>query len=220
MPNEPSFTGDRRVSQADSPTLAEGFQDKLLGLFAEATALVQQLHKTAATAQRLQDCPAAASSLLRILDEQGPQAVPGLARARGLSRQNIQIMVNRLRAQGLVTLTPNPAHKRSALVHLTARAHALLASTSQQERQTSAALLPYIPEARLVPAATLLCRIRQLLGGVALPTAPPRRELPATPKTKVPPKRPGRKEAAPAALEAPPPEPGEPEESEFPVNLL
>jgi DNA-binding MarR family transcriptional regulator len=196
------------------------FQHELQTLFDEAAALAHQLRKTAAATLRQDDCPAGALSLLQSLDQQGPQTVPAIARARALSRQNVQVLVNRLHARSLVTLTPNPAHKRSALVQLTSRGHALFAAASRQEMQTWQALLPHIPEAQLLPASTLLRQLRRLLGGAQPPAAPLPPEPPASPMTTASPKRPRRKRPATAIAEPPPPSFGEPEEGEFPVNLL
>jgi DNA-binding MarR family transcriptional regulator len=196
------------------------FQHKLHTLFTEVTALAHQLRKTAAKTHRADDCPPGSLSLLRIIDQHGPQPVPAIARARALSRQNIQVLVNRLRTHGLVTLAANPAHKRSSLVHLTGTGRALLTAASRQEIQSTEALLPYIPETRLLPAATLLSQLRQLLGGPQLLEQPLPRESPAQSPTTFPRKRLRRKRPAPATAETPPPEPSEPEEAEFPVNLL
>jgi len=220
MPKTTSPEPARQPLTLEPTTPAEGSQHKLQALFAEATALAHQLRKTAAMSHRPDDCPAGALSLLRILDHPEPQTVPTIARARALSRQNIQVLVNCLQARGLVTLTPNPAHKRSALVHLTDRARALLATVSRQEAQSWEVLLPYISETRLLPAATLLRQLRQLLGGPQLPEAPLPRELAASPLTTLPRRRARRKRATPAITKTPPPEPSEPDESEFPINLL
>jgi DNA-binding MarR family transcriptional regulator len=215
-------TTAQQLSGASPGIVCEGTQHKLQVLFAEVTALAHQLNKTSAkTRRRFDDCRAGALSLLRILDQQGGQTVPAIARARGVSRQNVQVLVNRLRGRNLVTLTQNPAHKRSALVHLTDSARALLTTASQQEMESREALLPYISEVRLVPATTLVRQLRQLLGGAQLPEQPWPRQISA-PAAGAPPRRnPRRKRAAPAATEMlPPPEAGEPDEGEFPVNLL
>jgi DNA-binding MarR family transcriptional regulator len=58
--------------------------------------------------------------ILRGLNKSGEQTVPQMARARSVSRQHIQALVNRLVEEGLVELVPNPAHKRSPLARLTA----------------------------------------------------------------------------------------------------
>jgi DNA-binding MarR family transcriptional regulator len=57
--------------------------------------------------------------LLRSLNENGPQTVPELARARPVARQHIQRMANEMAAQGLVEFAANPAHKRSRLLAIT-----------------------------------------------------------------------------------------------------
>lgn len=57
--------------------------------------------------------------ILRGLDKLGAQTVPQMARARSVSRQHIQALVNQLVEEGLVELITNPAHKRSPLARLT-----------------------------------------------------------------------------------------------------
>ncbi len=58
--------------------------------------------------------------ILRSLNKSGEQTVPQMARARSVSRQHIQALVNQLVEEKLVELVPNPAHKRSPLARLTA----------------------------------------------------------------------------------------------------
>ncbi len=57
--------------------------------------------------------------ILRTLKKEGAQTVPHLARSKSVSRQHIQVLVNRLIEEGFVALRPNPAHKRSPLLCLT-----------------------------------------------------------------------------------------------------
>jgi DNA-binding MarR family transcriptional regulator len=49
----------------------------------------------------------------------GQLTVPQIARRLGVSRQNVQRVVNDLVAEGLATYQPNPDHKASPLVTLT-----------------------------------------------------------------------------------------------------
>lgn len=58
-------------------------------------------------------------SVLEHLAREGPATVPGIARARYVTRQHIQVLVNGLLNLKLVELQDNPAHRRSALVGLT-----------------------------------------------------------------------------------------------------
>lgn len=50
-----------------------------------------------------------------------PQPVAWLARDLGANRQNVQRIINDLRNDGLVSLEPNPHHKRAQLVVLTSQ---------------------------------------------------------------------------------------------------
>jgi len=50
---------------------------------------------------------------------QRPLTVPQIARRMGLTRQSVHATVNRLVADGLLTLAPNADHQRSPLVSLT-----------------------------------------------------------------------------------------------------
>ena len=58
-------------------------------------------------------------AVMESLAEGGAQTVPGIARAKSVSRQHIQVIVDALAAAGHVGLRDNPAHKRSPLVELT-----------------------------------------------------------------------------------------------------
>lgn len=58
-------------------------------------------------------------AVLEHLTWEGPQTVPAIARARYVSRQHIQVLVNGLMERDLVVLQDNPAHRRSPLVRLT-----------------------------------------------------------------------------------------------------
>jgi DNA-binding MarR family transcriptional regulator len=64
--------------------------------------------------------------ILRGLARYGPQTVPALARARFVTRQHVQEVVDALVADELVELVPNPAHARSRLVRPTPRGEAFV----------------------------------------------------------------------------------------------
>jgi DNA-binding MarR family transcriptional regulator len=79
-------------------------------------------------------------SVLKSLAESGPQTVPQLARARALSRQHLQMLVNDLGSDRLVRLIPNPRHKRSALVTLTRKGRLAVTRMHRDERDVAAML--------------------------------------------------------------------------------
>ena len=60
-------------------------------------------------------------TVLIALARSGPQTVARLARARAQSRQRLQPLVNALIDEGLLRYQPNPAHRQSHLVVVTAR---------------------------------------------------------------------------------------------------
>ncbi|KEI44845.1 MarR family winged helix-turn-helix transcriptional regulator [Saccharopolyspora rectivirgula] len=80
--------------------------------------------------------PVAVRALLEYLDRTGRAAtVPQIARSLGLSRQFVQRTVNQARQQEFVELLPNPAHRRSPLIGLTATGHATFTAVEQREQQ-------------------------------------------------------------------------------------
>lgn len=214
-------------------------------LLGEVNALASQLRKSGAVAGRGDGVPAGVQGILRVLGERGPQTVPGIARARGNSRQSVQVLVNRLESQGWVEFRSNPAHKRSALVCLTERGRVLLAKAAKREMATLESRLGDLSERGLIRACALLRRIRCALarnelapGEVvsrrqgrkrALAVVQPARDasehlpfgetqLAGAAENRAPALR--QEAAAIGAEEVAAPEPVQSEEEEFPVNLL
>ena len=103
--------------------------------------------------------------MLQTLQHHGPQTVPQLAAVRSTSRQNIQVLVDRLEAAGYITFQTNPDHKRSVLVALTDAGRALLVSANEREAGLLANLLPHTTEAEVLAAAQLLRKLLSMLGG-------------------------------------------------------
>ena len=78
--------------------------------------------------------------VLMSLRRHGPQTVPQLARARPVSRQHIQMLVNPLAEEGLVELIDNPVHKRSKLVRLTSEGRLAVDEIERREQPVLDAL--------------------------------------------------------------------------------
>src|SRR5579884_1073083 len=91
----------------------------LLALFEEVAALHLRLRAVAHDLHRRPELTAACRGVLQDLMREGARTVPQLARRRSCSRQHVQALVNRLRADGLAELVDNPDHRRSRLVRLT-----------------------------------------------------------------------------------------------------
>lgn len=86
--------------------------DETIALFHRLRWVAEQIYGPAgrSTARR---------GILRGLVRYGAQTVPALARARGVTRQHVQEVVDALVADGLAALEHNPAHARSKLVRAT-----------------------------------------------------------------------------------------------------
>ncbi|MFG2137588.1 MarR family winged helix-turn-helix transcriptional regulator [Streptomyces sp. NPDC048650] len=72
-------------------------------------------------------------ALLDALRSQGPRTVPQLARSLGLDRQPVQRWVNHASELGLVVTAPNPAHRRSSLIRLTAEGGEVMRGIQESE---------------------------------------------------------------------------------------
>jgi len=73
-------------------------------------------------------------AVLNMLRAHGPMTVPQMGRAQALSRQFVQRMVNEAAARHLVESIPNPAHKKSSLIQLTAQGRSLISAVIDRER--------------------------------------------------------------------------------------
>jgi len=106
---------------------------EMRALLSEILALAIRLRR--GFPQDAEQLPAGGQEVLEILEAHGDQTVPQIARLRGTSRQNIQILVNKLQQDGCVELANNPAHKRSNLVRATNKGSARLLNAGRA-RQT------------------------------------------------------------------------------------
>ena len=147
------------------PTLSSAGQ--LEALFAEVSSIAVRLRSGSASAGLEDSFSGGVSGVLQALGADAPQTVPGIARQRRSSRQNIQVVVNRLKRAGLVELEGNPAHRRSALVRLTEKGKAALRQIQQAENKRLVSLLLQLPEEDLAPTVRVLSQIRRSLAGPA-----------------------------------------------------
>jgi DNA-binding MarR family transcriptional regulator len=127
--------------------------DETVALFHRLRAAAEKVHGEGETS-------AARRGVLRSLAQGGPQTVPRMARARPVSRQHIQTIVDALAADGLVATVANPAHKRSVLVRLTARGKAAVRDIARREAALLASLDLGIPAADLARAAAVIRTFR------------------------------------------------------------
>ena len=110
------------------------------------------------------DQPAAAElQILELLQGEGAATVPQIARRQRTSRQNIQVIVDRLALQGRIEVAPNPAHKRSVLVRLSALGKERLQAGQAEQKQFLSGLEVGLSQDELDRAASILDKMSALL---------------------------------------------------------
>ncbi|HLE24134.1 MAG TPA: MarR family transcriptional regulator [Thermodesulfobacteriota bacterium] len=134
----------------------------LASLIGEVVALFHRLRIVSEQIHRQGEMTSGKRGILGSLDRFGPQTVPEMARARPVSRQYIQTLVNQLMHEGLVEFIENPAHKRSHFVRLTPKGKELLDSMIQRETELLSQLKLDIPEKALHDGAGVLKAVREL----------------------------------------------------------
>ena len=171
-----------------STTASGSIHDELEVLFEESAALANRLKKNARLLHRNDNLSASGRGLLQTLQLHGAMTVPQLAAARSTSRQNIQVLVDRLAEAGFIEFVTNPGHKRSVLVGLTGEGRAMLTSANEREAVLLENLLPHTASSQLREATELLRKLRFQLGGEpkrrraknVTPTPKPEKPAPAT----------------------------------------
>ena len=98
--------------------------------------------------------------ILRGLVRYGAQTVPALARARSVTRQHVQEVVDALLAHDLVVLEPNPAHKRTPLVRATQNGEALVREMDEIDAGVLGAVSNAVPPRDMELTARTLRTLR------------------------------------------------------------
>jgi len=80
--------------------------------------LFRAMSETADSYLKEDDLTAADRAVMEFLYPKEMLSVPALAGRYRVSRQHVQVTINRLRSVGLVRAEPNPQHKRSQLFRL------------------------------------------------------------------------------------------------------
>ena len=132
--------------------------DETVALFHRMRAVSDEIHDEGGLTAGMR-------GVMTSLEKKGPQTVPQMARARPVSRQHIQTIVNSLRREGLVELVENTAHKRSSLAALTADGRKRLSGMKKREDELlSQAAFP-VSKKELRAAAQTLQAVRELFEG-------------------------------------------------------
>jgi len=121
-----------------------------------------------ATADRLQSdlgVNASMAAVMEHLSESTGKTVPVIARSRGVSRQHIQLIVNKLSAAKLVLVRNNPADKRTSLVSLSARGQSLCAEIQRRQALELARISERFPDTELLAFIETIKKLNLTLKG-------------------------------------------------------
>lgn len=148
-------------------------------LFSEAHSFAHYLTSFARQVQRSDSLPRGGKPILQSLVRHGSQTVPQIARGHAVSRQNVQILVNRLHTLGLVELIENPAHKRSSVIKLTETGKVAVESIAKREADIFSKRIRTVSDEELAMAASILRRLlAELIGQVSALQPVPESTLP------------------------------------------
>jgi DNA-binding MarR family transcriptional regulator len=139
--------------------------EALFAAIYEARSLFHRMKVAAEEMHRQGELTGGRRGVLMGLYRGGPQTVPQMARARPVTRQHIQSLVNALLKDGYVELVENPAHKRSRLVRLTDHGREFVEEMNQREAEILTALGVEIEDKDLFKAAEVLSRLRKAFEG-------------------------------------------------------
>jgi DNA-binding MarR family transcriptional regulator len=153
--------------------------------------------------------PLGGRAVLASLWEHGAQTVPQIGRRRGTSRQNIQVLVNGLKAEGWVEMAENPAHRRSEFVRLTGKGLEAVERMAAKEAVFLEGLSGQVSAKAVKGALGVLRQLGDLIGGEG-----ERKQRTVS--------RPEKEQPEPVIVEHKPSDLGElqPEEEEMPLSLL
>jgi DNA-binding MarR family transcriptional regulator len=132
----------------------------------ETRRLFYRLRAASAHAHGSNDVTAGLRGVMQAIADAGAQTGPQMARARLVSRQHIQVLVDELVERKLVELVNNPAHKRSKLVRLSAQGRRVFERMRRRERRVFTELDLPIGEREVRKASRILRAVSDTLDGV------------------------------------------------------
>ena len=133
----------------------------LYGLIREVRRSFQELADLGDKLHADRKITSAQRALLEELFDAGESTVPRIAERKTVSRQHIQKVADGLIARGLVETHPNPAHKRSVLVALTARGKTVFTEMRRDESALLKQLGSAFRQEELQSASETLAKLRE-----------------------------------------------------------
>jgi DNA-binding MarR family transcriptional regulator len=142
-------------------------------LIAATRSLQSELNRAETSSYAKEHLSPAAARVIVLLHGSGALSVPYIGRAVGTSRQNIQMVINRLRRAGVVTAELNPHHKRSSRIVLTERGEQLHQFIVSRQNKLFRSVLEGVSEEELRTATRCLRTLAAQLNPAAAQKQPP-----------------------------------------------
>lgn len=139
---------------------------KIYSVVLEVRGLFHRLAAASDALQRDLGITASQRAVLEALAERKDETVPGIARAKGVTRQHIQTLANGLLETGLIEQRPNPAHKRSPILALTPAGRKCFAEITAREKKLLRAMAPKFRRYDLASVAGCLREMSRYLESV------------------------------------------------------
>lgn len=129
------MTSAARSNRNEIANIPDGaFLEAFQHLVGEIFRINGQLLATADNLLRDLDLTPARWQTIAVISRQ-PLTASQISRQLGIKRQSVQPTVNRLKEKGIVRLIPNPGHKRSPLVELTATGQKIWTQLLEKQQQ-------------------------------------------------------------------------------------
>jgi DNA-binding MarR family transcriptional regulator len=138
-------------------------REDIVELIDEVRLLEHVLVRAAEVLQRSTGVSVAGRAVLEFLERHGPTPVPDIARSRHVSRQHIQVIVDTLTDQALVSRAPNPGHRSSPLITLTPPGARTIGSIRKREHRLLDRRMTAISQRDVRAASAVLTAVRAAL---------------------------------------------------------
>ena len=137
--------------------------DEIDSLLNEVRLLYNRIVRVGETLHADESITLGMRAVLEHLQLNGATTVPDIARSRSVTRQHIQTLVNALLDADLVTLEPNPQHRRSSLVALTPDGLRIIRRMRQRESRFLNETQFGLTQTRVRESVSTLARVRSAL---------------------------------------------------------
>jgi DNA-binding MarR family transcriptional regulator len=150
----------------EQPLTPDELAPRLMEVFAHVGTLYRRVYRKIEQDAPAQGLSVGVRAVLDLLRDRGPMTVPQMSRAQALSRQFVQRMVNDAAATNLLEALPNPQHRRSPLIALTAAGSAAITAAAVREHALLRQVGGNLTDTDIDSCLRVLNRMQQLFDDV------------------------------------------------------